>query len=304
MNDEPIEQPRGMTPAAENRFYREPIDYTIAPNTLPVTPATPMEMLSRAVMSGAAPEIIERLFALQERWEATNARKAFDRAIALARPEFLPIIKSNKVKYGTTTYEYESMADIEDAILKALSNHGLSYRFRTSVSNDKPAMIIVTCRVTHVDGHAEENSLPGPADASGSKNPIQAIGSTVTYLQRYTLRSALGLAPTKDDDGAAATNEGQGAPSARRPVPSAGPPRSQNATAGAKGITENAANLWATGFIKELEQATTADEMQGLISQNQRKLERLLEYPEIYERVEVAQREWAENFEARQDLGE
>jgi hypothetical protein len=300
MNDEPIEQPRGMTPAAENRFYREP-----PAESMPVTPANPMEMLSRAVMSGAAPEIIERLFALQERWEATIARKAFDRAIALARPEFLPIIKSNKVKYGNTTYEYESMADIEDAILAALSNHGLSYRFRTSVSNDKPAMIIVTCRVTHVDGHAEENSLPGPADASGSKNPIQAIGSTVTYLQRYTLRSALGLAPTKDDDGAAATNEGQGAPNvARKPVPSPGPPRSQNATAGAKGITQSAANLWATGFIKQLELATSAEEMQDLVAQNQRKLERLLEYPDLYERVEVAQREWAENWEARQDLGE
>src|SRR6185503_4639414 len=39
------------------------------------------------------------------------------------------------------------------------------------------------------------------ADASGSKNAIQAIGSTLTYLQRYSLVQALGLAAAEDDDG-------------------------------------------------------------------------------------------------------
>src|SRR5690606_5500273 len=38
-------------------------------------------------------------------------------------------------------------------------------------------------------------------DSSGSKNAIQAIGSTLTYLQRYTLIQALGLAASDDDDG-------------------------------------------------------------------------------------------------------
>jgi hypothetical protein len=44
------------------------------------------------------------------------------------------------------------------------------------------------------------------ADASGSKNDIQAISSTVTYLQRYTLLAATGLTSAEmdqdDDDGA------------------------------------------------------------------------------------------------------
>ena len=42
-------------------------------------------------------------------------------------------------------------------------------------------------------------------DTSGSKNAVQSIGSTVTYLQRYTLYSILGLASAEqDDDGGAA----------------------------------------------------------------------------------------------------
>ena len=60
-----------------------------------VTPATPMEMLSRAMMSGATPDVLEKLLALQERWENNQARKAFDEAIAAARAE-IPPIKKNK----------------------------------------------------------------------------------------------------------------------------------------------------------------------------------------------------------------
>ena len=40
-----------------------------------------------------------------------------------------------------------------------------------------------------------------PADNSGGKNSIQGIGSSITYLQRYTLKLALGLAAGRDDDG-------------------------------------------------------------------------------------------------------
>jgi hypothetical protein len=80
-----------------------------------------------------------------------------------------------------------------------LASFGLTYRFRTEQSD----RISVTCVLTG-HGHEEENTLTGPADASGSKNAIQAIGSTLTYLQRYTLVQALGLAASDDDDGAAA----------------------------------------------------------------------------------------------------
>ena len=81
-----------------------------------------------------------------------------------------------------------------------MAAHGLSYRFRTI----QDGAIKVTCILSHKSGHSEENTLSGPADASGSKNAIQAIGSTLTYLQRYTLTQALGLAASDDDDGRSA----------------------------------------------------------------------------------------------------
>jgi hypothetical protein len=59
----------------------------------------------------------------------------------------------------------------------------------------------VTCIISHRDGYFEETTLSAGRDESGSKNSIQAVGSTLTYLQRMTLKAALGLAAAEDDDG-------------------------------------------------------------------------------------------------------
>jgi uncharacterized membrane protein len=162
------------------------------------TPATtPMTMLEKAVTSGASLEMVEKLMALQERWEANQARKAFDEAIAAAKAEIKPVVRNAT---GHNAKRYADFAAIANAIDPVISKHGLSYRFRTQ-QTDK---IAVTCVLSHKSGHYEETTLAGPADSSGSKNAIQAIGSTLTYLQRYSLVQALGLAASNDDDGRAA----------------------------------------------------------------------------------------------------
>ncbi len=169
---------------------------SVTPLPQPVRAVTPMDMIDRALVSGAAPETLERLLALQERWEAGQARKAFDAAIAEAKAE-IPIVAKNAT--GHNSKRYADFAAYAAALKPILAKHGLSYRFRT----DQSDKIMVTCILSHRDGHSEESSLSGPADASGSKNAIQAIGSTLTYLQRYTLVQALGLAAGDDDDGKA-----------------------------------------------------------------------------------------------------
>jgi ERF superfamily len=172
----------------------------IKPLSMPIPqPTTPMEMLARAVNSGASPETLEKFMAMAERWEANQARRLYDKAIAAAKAEIKPVIKNKTASRGNAgTYKYADMAAVELAVVPALSANGLSYRFRTSV-DDKS--ITVTCILGHEGGHSEETSLRGPADVSGAKNAIQALGSTVTYLQRYTLMAALGLSASVDDDG-------------------------------------------------------------------------------------------------------
>lgn len=166
-----------------------------------VVSMTPPDMLNRALASGASMEVLEKFMALSERWEANQARKAFDEAVANAKPE-IPVIVRNAT--GHNSKRYADFAAIASAVDPVLGKHGLSYRFRT-VQTDK---IAVTCILSHKSGHSEETTLCGPADATGNKNAIQAIGSTLTYLQRYTLVQALGLAASNDDDGAKADESG------------------------------------------------------------------------------------------------
>jgi hypothetical protein len=123
--------------------------------------------------------------------------------MADAKAEIPVVMKNKEVDFtsakGRTHYRYEDLAEVARTVMPALAKFGLSYRFRTTSLPNEP--ITVTCIISHRDGHSEENSLTAGRDDSGNKNPIQQIGSTVTYLQRMTLKAALGLAASADDDG-------------------------------------------------------------------------------------------------------
>lgn len=161
------------------------------------SPITPMEMLNTALTRGADVAVLERLMGLQERYEANQARKAFDAAIADAKGEIGPIMRNAT---GHNEKRYADFAAIARTVDPILAKYGLTYRFRT----DQSDKIHVTCILSHKDGHSETTTLAGPSDTSGNKNAIQAIGSTLTYLQRYSLIQMLGLATSNDDDGRAA----------------------------------------------------------------------------------------------------
>jgi len=161
-----------------------------------LVPVTPMDMLNRAVASGADIAMIEKLMGLHERWDANQARKAFDEAVSAAKKDIPPITRNAT---GHNSKKYADFAAIAKVVDPILGEHGLSYRFRTSQGD----RISVTCILSHKAGHSEETTLVGPPDATGNKNAIQAIGSTLTYLQRYSLVQMLGLAAAADDDGRA-----------------------------------------------------------------------------------------------------
>lgn len=170
------------------------------PNGTELTPVAPQQLLQMAVQQGANLEQLKQLMDLQERWERNEARKAFVHAMNQfkANP---PVIEKNKhVKFGQTEYDHATLDHVCKQVTKGLSEHGISHRWKVDQENGS---IKVACILTHEMGHSEETVLIGAPDGSGSKNGIQAIGSTVTYLQRYTLLAATGLAASNgDDDGA------------------------------------------------------------------------------------------------------
>jgi hypothetical protein len=171
--------------------------------SIEMTPATPATLLAMAVQQGADLDKLEKLMELQERWEKNEARKSFVSAMNSFKANPPEILKNKHVKFGETEYDHATLHHVVDVITQSLSNYGLSHRWTTEQLDG--GQIRVTCVLTHVQGHSESTSLQAGADASGKKNNIQALGSTVTYLQRYTLLAATGTAAKgTDDDGVSA----------------------------------------------------------------------------------------------------
>jgi hypothetical protein len=155
-----------------------------------------MDLLRMAVSQNFDIDKLEKLMALQREWEANEARKAFVAAMNAFKQNPPEIIKNKHVKFGQTEYDHATLDAVCRAVIEGLSQHGISHRWRPEQGD---GWVKITCILMHDLGHCEETSLIGPPDNSGSKNAIQAISSTVTYLERYTLLAATGLAAANTD---------------------------------------------------------------------------------------------------------
>jgi len=158
-------------------------------------------MIERLVQDpNVSMEKLERMLAMQERIVAERAKAEFSAAFAAASAQF-PNIPLNGC--GDKNKPYALLKDIMGMTRPVLSRHGLALSFAV---NSEGATVRVTAELMHVAGHSKVTSIDLPKDASGSKNAVQAVGSSQTYGQRYTAQAILGLSLGDDteDDGAAA----------------------------------------------------------------------------------------------------
>jgi hypothetical protein len=157
------------------------------------------DMLMTAMQRGFTPEQIGQMMDLRDRHEAREAEKAFNDAFAGFKAEAVRIIKNRKVDAGPLSgKKYAELFAVVNAVTPALSLHGLSASWK--LTKDEKDWIEVTCTLKHALGHSESVSMGGPPDVGGAKNPIQARASTVSYLERYTLKAITGLSEQEDDD--------------------------------------------------------------------------------------------------------
>jgi hypothetical protein len=176
-------------------------------------PATNTQIAALPQSSGAMFAILERImtdtnlpierinqaFDFYQRMDQAQAKKAFTEAKAAFKANAPTIIKDMKNKQYDSSYS--SIGNVVGATNEALSKHGLdaSWEFDQGEKSIK-----VTCVLTHARGHSERVSLSGPPDVSGSKNPIQQIKSTTTYLKLATYEAVTGIASEEgnaNDDG-------------------------------------------------------------------------------------------------------
>lgn len=163
--------------------------------------ATPGQLLELAINKDLDIEKLEKLMELQREYNADLARKAFFESFTRFQSNAPDLRKTKNVEFttstgGKTSYAYAPLAVIVRQIKQLCEECSLTYRWEIK---DSAALIEVTCIITHADGHSEKTSMSGNADTTGSKNPIQARGSTIEYLKRYTLIGAFGLS-TADTD--------------------------------------------------------------------------------------------------------
>lgn len=164
-------------------------------------PADPMISMIERVAMDPSTDIakLERMLDLKAKHDAQQSKVAFDRDFAKASAEF-PTVPQN----GRNTHNgqsYSTLKDILTSVRPVLTKFGFALSFSTEGTADT---VTVVAELSHEEGHSKRNSISLPKDTGPGRNPVQSIGSTQTYGQRYTAQAILGLSlgeDTEDDGG-------------------------------------------------------------------------------------------------------
>ena len=225
---------------------------------------SPPGLISQALSQNVPIETLERLMDLQERWQTGQAKTSYLKAMSKFQSICPELKKSKKVNYpsksgGNVKYEYTPLSTITKSIRESLSECGLSYRWEFE---DKDNLIICYCIVSHIDGHSEKTFMSAGKDTTGNKNDIQSIGSTRTYLQRYTLIGALGIS-TADED-----NDGRSSDKPKETIPEPKAKRDFAAEANKCETQSQLSKWWGSLSLQEKKFAQTAkDKRKELLDQ-------------------------------------
>lgn len=146
---------------------------------------------------------LRELLAVRRDWEADEARKAFNKAIADFQRR-APIIAKDDKAYDKA---YARIDRIWREIRPLLTELGLSVTWQVCELRED-GVCHVKGALRHRDGHGEDivQDIPMPELIKG-QNKAQQMGSASTYAKRYALCGALGIVTGEDDDGHAAGSQ-------------------------------------------------------------------------------------------------
>lgn len=145
-------------------------------------------------------EKMERLMAMHERIVARQAAEAYNVAFAEMQPELPEIDERGQIKVGDEVRStYSTFEDINKVVKPILKKHGFGISFKPVTKDNRAS---VTTILMHRRGHREETVMELAADTSGSKNGVQALGSSISYAKRYSMCGILNITTRgQDDDG-------------------------------------------------------------------------------------------------------
>lgn len=166
--------------------------------------ATILQVIQRAAADPQCDiEKMERLMAMHERMQARNAEAEFNSSMAAMQSEMPSIAERGAITVNNQTRsKYATFEDINDVVKPIMQQFGFAVSFRVETVQ---AGMSVTGILMHRAGHREQTTMLLPLDSSGSKNAVQALGSSVSYGKRYVLCALLNITTRgADDDGNAA----------------------------------------------------------------------------------------------------
>lgn len=134
--------------------------------------------------------------------------------------------------------KYADLKSVWEACRVPLTENGLSILQSPYADGMN---VTVTTMLLHSSGQWFRSHLT----ASAKKDDAQAIGSTITYLRRYSLQSLVGVAP-EDDDGNASVGNGTEKPAnqaPKQPKPTPKPTKDPELTAGEFNVAEKYRSL-------------------------------------------------------------
>jgi hypothetical protein len=171
-------------------------------NVMPPPPKDLLQVIAEAV---ADPRMdvakMERLLAMHQTIVTEQRKTAYKAAMARLAPKLPQIDRNGHVvhdtKTGTVDRKYSRLEDIDVAIRPLYSAEGFSLSWNTGEGPNGKIRVIGTC--SHEEGHEEVRQLDLPHDSSGSKNPVQAVASTVSYGKRLITEMIFNLVSKGQD---------------------------------------------------------------------------------------------------------
>lgn len=173
-----------------------------------------LSMLERLAMSkDVDPAKMNAILDVKERMMNKEAEQEFNRDYLQAKLEMPRVRKDGKVEYledkngpkngaKVTAFLYAKYEHIDAAIRPIEEKYGFSRIFTTGPRVGDGGGTVVFCTLLHKSGHSIKAEMSVALDASGGKNNIQAMGSSISYGKRYTTEMLWDIVKEGADDDA------------------------------------------------------------------------------------------------------
>ncbi len=169
---------------------------------LPVSESAAMMQIISAVAMNPEADIdkMERMMVMHEKLLNRDAEMAYNTAMSKLQSE-LPTVneKGQIVVNNVVRSKYALFEDINESIRPFLKKYGFSISFKSHFGD---AFVDITGIISHKQGHKEDTTMRLPFDNTGSKNSVQAIGSSSKYGMRYCLCMLLNISTGGEDNDA------------------------------------------------------------------------------------------------------